>query len=881
MKNKLISVIVSLILVFGVLPLKIQAVDTLSGGSATTADELNTILGGVHTVEGNKVTLTENVNVFNAAGFNITGGDLTLDLAGFVIDSPYVTAFNVSSGAALTVMDSSVAATGIIKSGWGESSLHGIRVDGGTLTINSGSIESYGNGDNSSGIYLIAGTVTINGGSLAYTNNTATMGSGLTIAGGTATITGGSLTGVFGIYLNGWGSVNISGSTSISGTTGINASVGTVNISGGSVTGTSEAIKVSNNGTINVSAGAAINGDLKMQGGTLSISGGSVSGFLAVSGGTTEVTGGTINQMTVSGGTVSVSGSTQGYAQLSGGETTITGGSFTNNMAGLNIKGTAKLNFSGGSIIGEVIGLLVTGGETIITGGTITGTKAGWSSGVSISDGKVTISGGTITGNSAGYDKQYASLYMSGGELYFAGVPGKTALILNNYEYPETIAPNYLKLAVGTVTISPNTKIKFGSADYTKYLTGGTVASHIYEDIRITAMDPNIATHPQNVSVTRGNTANFTVSATGSTVLSYQWQVSTDSGSTWNDVTDGTGITTNSYTTIATTTDMSGYQYHCLVTNSQGAETSQAAELTTTAPVANISLSYNANGGSGVVPSSVMQSISTTIAVASGGGLSRANYTFAGWNTLASGNGTVYAVGSTFTFTSSTVLYAQWTANPTSSTDTGGSSNNSSTTGTNNNSSLSTSATVTLSYDANGGSGVAPVTVTQALDTTATVFDGNSLFKTDYTFAGWNTVADGSGTVYAVNSIFEFTEDTILYAQWKIQPVLTSSVTSGTISVGGIITLTPNIDGGTWDWDKEFFTATFNSPATFTALKAGTSTINYTVDETAITYNVLIATSELPAADQDNTFVYVIAGLTTLAFVVIIINAIYKRRKKV
>ena len=57
----------------------------------------------------------------------------------------------------------------------------------------------------------------------------------------------------------------------------------------------------------------------------------------------------------------------------------------------------------------------------------------------------------------------------------------------------------------------------------------------------------------------------------------------------------------------------------------------------------------------------------------------------------------------------------------------------------------------------------------------------------------------------------------------------------------------PNIDGGTWDWDHSFFTATFNSPATFTALKAGTSTITYTVDGASTTYDVTIEEAELPA----------------------------------
>ena len=247
MKNKLISVIISLILVFGVLPLKVQAVDTISGGNASTAAELNTILGGVHTVDGNKVVLTEDVNVFNASGFSITGGNLTLDLAGFVIDAPYVTVFTILSGGALTVMDSSVAASGKITTGWGENSLNGVYVNGGSLIVNSGSIESYGNGADSSGVYLYAGTLTVNGGSLSYANSTAIVGAGLTIKNGTATITGGSLTGTFGIVFAGSGIANINGNASISGTTGIQTEFGTVNISGGSVTGTIQAMSVLTN----------------------------------------------------------------------------------------------------------------------------------------------------------------------------------------------------------------------------------------------------------------------------------------------------------------------------------------------------------------------------------------------------------------------------------------------------------------------------------------------------------------------------------------------------------------------------------------------------------------------------------------------------------
>ncbi len=93
---------------------------------------------------------------------------------------------------------------------------------------------------------------------------------------------------------------------------------------------------------------------------------------------------------------------------------------------------------------------------------------------------------------------------------------------------------------------------------------------------------------------------------------------------------------------------------------------------------------------------------------------------------------------------------------------------------------------------------------------------------------------------------------------------LSSSVPGGNIYIGGRITLTPNIDGGTWNWDHEYFTATFNSPATFTALKAGTSTITYTVDNASTTYDVTIEDSDLPSTGQDFTMIFILAGLAVI-----------------
>jgi len=93
---------------------------------------------------------------------------------------------------------------------------------------------------------------------------------------------------------------------------------------------------------------------------------------------------------------------------------------------------------------------------------------------------------------------------------------------------------------------------------------------------------------------------------------------------------------------------------------------------------------------------------------------------------------------------------------------------------------------------------------------------------------------------------------------------LTSSVPDGKLFTNGRITLTPNIDGGTWDWDEEYFSATFNSPATFTALKAGTSTITYTVEGASVTYDVTIEASTLPSTGQSFAWVWALGGAALL-----------------
>ena len=84
---------------------------------------------------------------------------------------------------------------------------------------------------------------------------------------------------------------------------------------------------------------------------------------------------------------------------------------------------------------------------------------------------------------------------------------------------------------------------------------------------------PAIATQPANQSVTAGQTAVFSVTATGTAPLTYQWQK------------NGANIsaaTAASYTTPATVSGDNGATFRVVVTNSGGSATSNAATLTVT-----------------------------------------------------------------------------------------------------------------------------------------------------------------------------------------------------------------------------------------------------------------------------------------------------------
>ena len=176
-----------------------------------------------------------------------------------------------------------------------------------------------------------------------------------------------------------------------------------------------------------------------------------------------------------------------------------------------------------------------------------------------------------------------------------------------------------------------------------------------------------------------------------------------------------------------------------------------------------VSIEYNANGGSGTVANSSKTqyynsgysssnknngaTISTPTFTLADNKFTKTGYTFNKWEDESS---VTYEAGASYTgFTPEvsstdtvTTMKATWKAN-----------------------------TYTIKYDGNGSTSGATLSSTHTYDTAKTL-TANGYVKTDYTFVGWNTKADGSGTTYLNNaSVKNLTSENngtvTLYAQWQ------------------------------------------------------------------------------------------------------------------
>ena len=158
-------------------------------------------------------------------------------------------------------------------------------------------------------------------------------------------------------------------------------------------------------------------------------------------------------------------------------------------------------------------------------------------------------------------------------------------------------------------------------------------------------------------------------------------------------------------------------------------------------------IAYEINGGDGGTTASSSHTYGVPKALTQNM-FTRTGYAFAGWNTVAIGGGASYTDSQSILNLSAingatVTLYAQWASNAYS-----------------------------VAYASNGGDGGTMASSVHAFDVAKALTD-NTFTKTGYTFVGWNTKADGSGTSYAnqenVINLSAISGDTVtIYAEWTI-----------------------------------------------------------------------------------------------------------------
>ena len=91
-------------------------------------------------------------------------------------------------------------------------------------------------------------------------------------------------------------------------------------------------------------------------------------------------------------------------------------------------------------------------------------------------------------------------------------------------------------------------------------------------------------------------------------------------------------------------------------------------------------------------------------------------------------------------------------------------------------------ANITVDFDANGGEGTMPTWTGKP----NTSFDlpKNTFTREGYSFTGWNTGENGDGKPYSDQNKASFAENTTLYAQWTVGPVITFVANDGEGTMG-------------------------------------------------------------------------------------------------
>ena len=225
-------------------------------------------------------------------------------------------------------------------------------------------------------------------------------------------------------------------------------------------------------------------------------------------------------------------------------------------------------------------------------------------------------------------------------------------------------------------------------------------------------------------------------------------------------------------------------------------------------------VTYDANGGTGTVPTDSVRydsGASVTAKAAPTGLVPPTDKRFDGWNTRADGSGTDVAVDATIAMPSGggLTLYAKWV-----------------------------DITYTVTYSLNGGTGTVPTddnTYTVGQDVTAAAEPVGLTHPTGKRSVGWNTKADGSGTdVAAGGTIAMISGGLTLYAKWVSTYTVTYHANGGsgtvptdtnTYTSGASVTAAAEPVGLTHPAGKRFVGWNTRADGSGTDVAAGTGTI--------------------------------------------------------
>jgi hypothetical protein len=497
---------------------------------------------------------------------------------------------------------------------------------------------------------------------------------------------------------------------------------------------------------------------------------------------------------------------------------------------------------------------------------------------------------GSVTGSlSAASDATNSPLSVS-----LSGT-GLTALLITSQPTSQTVtagqAANFMVAATGSGTLTYQW-IKNGTAitgaTGSSYTTPATTSSDSGSSFAVVVTDtsgsvksnaatltvtatpiaPSITAQPASQTVIAGQTATFSMTASGTATLSYQWK---------KNGTAISGATSSSYTTPATQSSDSGSSFTVSITNNLGNVTSNAATLTVNVPTAITSqpanqsvtvgqiatftvvatssgtLSYQWKKNGTVISGATVPSYTTPATIT---GDSGSTFTVTATSSVSS----VTSNAATLTVTAAPVA-ASITTQPASQTVTAGQTATFSVTATG-------TATLTYQWAKNG----TPISgATAASYTTPATVPGDT---------------SSSFTVTVTNSISSVTSNAATLTV-NVPPSITTQPLSQTVTAGQTATFTVTAIGtGTlsYQWKKNGTSisgataASYTTPATVAGDNGATFTVtvtgnagNVTSSAAILTVNVSPSITSQPVstsvtAGQTATFSVTATGTATLTY---------------